>query len=204
MPHWKKNSIAYRLTFLVILFSTMVALLSTALQLYLDYRRDIQGIYTFFASIQETSIRPLEESVWILDDFQIDLQLEGLIKRENVVFAAVEMDGQIAWTKGERTGNNSISHVFPLHHLVRGQAQQIGRLHVVASLEGIYQRLLQRIIVLLASNAVKTFLVSGMILLLFQKSLTQHLIRLARYVQDLDLKNRAPEPLRLEIGRAHV
>ena len=198
LPRWKKNSIAYRLTFLVILFSTMVAILATALQLYLDYRRDIQGIYTFFDSIQETSIRPLEESVWILDDFQVELQLEGLIKRENVVFAAVEMDGQMAWAKGERTPSNSLSHIFPLHHLVRGGSEQIGRLHVIASLEGIRQRLLERIIVLLASNAVKTFVVAGFILMLFQQSLTQHLVRLARYVEDIDPKNGPLAPLRLD------
>ncbi|WP_394708781.1 PAS domain S-box protein [uncultured Desulfobulbus sp.] len=203
LPRWKKNSIAYRLTFLVILFSTMVAILATALQLYLDYRRDIQGIYTFFDSIQETSIRPLEESVWILDDFQVNLQLEGLIKRENVVFAAVEMDGQMAWAKGERTPNDSLSHIFPLHHLVRGSSEQIGRLHVTASLEGIHQRLLQRIVILLASNAVKTFVVAGFILFLFQQSLTQHLVRLALYAEEIDPKKGPLAPLRLDRPSSH-
>jgi len=198
LPRWKKNSIAYRLAFKVIFFSTMVALLSTGLQLYLDYRHDIQGIHAFFSSVQETSIRPLEESVWILDDLQVNLQLEGLIKRENIVFAAVEMDGQVAWAKGSETLTNSISHVFILDHQVRGKFEQIGRLHVTASLEGIYDRLRQRIIILLASNAVKTFFVSGFILLLFQKSLTQHLIRLSRYVQDLDLKNGSLALFRLD------
>lgn len=198
MPRWKKNSIAYRLTFLVILFSTTVAILSTALQLYLDYRRDVQGIYAFFESIQESSIRPLEESVWILDDLQINLQLEGILKRENVVYAAVEMDGEMTWDKGEHVVSNSLSHVFPLHHQVRGKPEQIGRLHVIASLEGIQQRLVQRIVVLLVSNAVKTFVVAGFILFLFQKSLTQHLVRLANYVQDIDLKQGQPEPFLLD------
>jgi len=198
VSRWKKNSIAYRLTFLVILFSTTVALLSTALQLYLDYRRDIQGIFAFFDSIGESSIRPLEESVWILDDLQINLQLEGIIKRENVVYAAVEMDGQMSWAKGEHVASNCLSHVFSLHHQVRGKPEQIGRLHVIASLNGIQQRLVQRIVVLLVSNAVKTFVVAGFILFLFQKSLTQHLVRLAHYVQDIDLKQGQPEPFRLD------
>lgn len=198
MPRLKKNSIAYRLTFLVILFSTTVAILSTALQLYLDYRRDVQGIYAFFESIQESSIRPLEESVWILDDLQINLQLEGILKRENVVYAAVEMDGEMTWDKGEHVVSNSLFHVFPLHHQVRGKPEQIGRLHVIASLDGIQQRLVQRIVVLLVSNAVKTFVVAGFILFLFQKSLTQHLVRLANYVQDIDLKQGQPEPFLLD------
>jgi PAS domain S-box-containing protein len=198
LKRWKKNSIAYRLTFLVILFSTMVACVATALQLYLDYRRDLRGIHDFFAVIEATSLRPLEESVWILDELQVNLQLEGLIKREDVVYAAVEMDGQIAWSRGTPSRDNSISHVYSLRHQVRGNSEEIGRLHVSASLEGIHQRLLQRVIVLLISNAIKTFLVSGFILLLFQKSVTQHLVRLARHVENIDLKRREPEPLQLD------
>ncbi len=195
---WKKGSIANRMTFQVILLSTMVAVLATALQMYFDYRRDVSDIYSFFSSIEETDIRPFEASVWILDELQVNLQLEGLIKRQDIVYAAVEMDNQIAWEKGAADLHNSISRIFPLFHQVRGGPEQIGRLHVVASLDGIYQRLLHRIVILLASNAVKTFLVSGFILFLFQKNITQHLTRLAEYVQDIDIQHQEPQPLRLD------
>jgi PAS domain S-box-containing protein len=195
---WQKKGIAYRLTFQVIFFSTMVALLATALQLYLDYRQEVLGIYSFFTSIEDTSARPLAESVWILDELQVNLQLEGLIKRQDIVYAAVQMDHQVTWAKGSPAPNNSISHSFPLFHQARGATEQIGRLLVVASLDGIYQRLLRRIVVLLVSNAVKTFVVSGFILLLFRKNLTQHLTRLAEYVQDIDIRHQAPPHLRLD------
>ncbi len=198
MALWKKNRIAYRLTYQVILFSTVVTLLVTALQLYLDYRRDINDIQSFFTSIETTSIRPLEESVWILDDLQVNLQLEGLIKRQDIVYAAVEMGDQIAWTKGAPVLDNSLSRIFPLHHSVRGAPEQIGRLRVMASLVGVYQRLLRRIIILLSSNAVKTFLVSGFILLLFRKNISQHLTKLAEYVEVIDIRNSQPRPLQLD------
>ena len=97
-----------------------------------------------------------------------------------------------------RWEKNSIALIFILDHQVRGKFEQIGRLQVTASLEGIYDRLRQRIIILLASNAVTTFVVSGFILLLFQKSLTQHLIPLSRYVQDHDLKNGSLTLFRLD------
>ena len=203
MAFWKKNHIARRLTFQVILFSTVVALLLTALQLYLDYRKDLNDIYTFFASIKETSLRPLEESVWILDDLQVRLQLEGLIKRQDIVYAAVEMGDQIAWTKGTPARDNALSRTFPLFHQVRGVPEQIGRLQVTASLAGVYQRLLRRIIILLSSNAIKTFLVSGFILLLFRKNITRHLTRLAEYVADIDIRHRQPPPLELQGRRPH-
>jgi len=199
MMRWKTNSIAFRLTFQVILFSTLVAVFSTAFQLYLDYRRDVQGIYAFFTSIEETSLRPMEASVWILDELQVHLQLEGLINREDIVYAAVEMDGQVAWSRGNPHSNeDSIAKVFSLQHHVRGRNEEIGRLHVTASLEGIRHRLLQRIIVLLASNTVKTFMVSGFILLLFRRNITRHLIRLSQHAATIDLAQRRPELIRLD------
>lgn len=76
LPHWKKNSLAGRLTVRVIWFSTMVAVVATTVQLYLDYRQDIRSIHSFFATVKDTSLRPLEESVWILDELQVNLQLD--------------------------------------------------------------------------------------------------------------------------------
>jgi PAS domain S-box-containing protein len=196
--HWKKNSIAYRLTFQVILFSTIMALLVTIFQLYLDYRQEIRGIENFFVSIAETSVRPLEESVWILDDLQVNLQIEGLTKRQDIVYAAVEMGDRIAWSKGTPVGKNSISHTFPLLYQVRGDWEQIGLLHVVASLEGIHARLLRRIITLVSTNAFKTFLVSGFILFLFHGNITRHLIGLSAHVRDIDIRQKQPDTIVLE------
>ena len=194
-----KASIAFRLTVLVICFSSMVAVVATAIQLYLDYRRDLQGLYAFFTAIEETSLRPIEESVWVLDDLQVNLQLEGLIKREGIVHAVVEMNGEVAWQKGDPTaGKSTITRTFPLLHQVRNGKELIGQLRVVASRHVIYDRLLDRIVILLISNTLKTFLVSGFILLLFQKQLTRHLIRLADFVRKIDLRHTRPMPLVLD------
>lgn len=198
LPHWKKNSLAGRLTVRVIWFSTMVAVVATTVQLYLDYRQDIRSIHSFFATVKDTSLRPLEESVWILDELQVNLQLEGLIKRQDIIYAAVEMDRQVAWAKGMPLQRNILSHSFPLMHQVRGGSEEIGALHLVASLEGIYRRLLRRVLVLLASNTVKTFLVAGFILLSFKKNIAVHLERLADYVQTVDIQRQEPPPFRLE------
>ncbi len=195
---WRKTSLAYRLTFRVILFSSLIAICFTFLQLYLDFRQDVKNINIFLHSIKETSLRPLEESVWILDDLQISLQLEGIIKREDIVYAAVSMDGKVAWFKGVTASNRRISQTYPLLHHIRGDWQEIGRLQVIASLDGIYQRMFRRIVILLTTNTVKTFLISGFILLLFQKNITHHLETFARSVKQIDIQHREPEPLKLD------
>lgn len=195
---WKKNSLAHRLTFRVILFSSLIAICFTLLQLYLDFRQDVRNINAFFASISETSLRPLEESVWILDDLQVSLQLEGLIKREDIVYAAVEMNGQVNWSKGRPLHNSGLSVTYPLMHQVRGGQEEIGRLQVAASFAGIYQRLLRRVAILLITNTLKTFLVSGFILFYFRTNITTHLEEFADYIQQIDLQQPPPLPLQLQ------
>lgn len=179
----------------------MIALVVTIFQLYLDYRQEILGIQRFFVSIAETSVPPLEESVWILDDLQVNLQIEGLTKRQDIAYAAVEMGGRIAWSKGTPVVKNSMSHTFPLLYQVRGELEQIGLLHVVASLEGIHARLLRRIITLVSTNAFKTFLVSGFILLLFHRNITRHLIGLSAHVRDIDIRQKQPDTIVLKRDR---
>lgn len=195
---WKKNSLAHRLTFRVILFSSLIAVCFTLLQLYLDFRQDVRDINAFFASITETSLRPLEESVWILDDLQVSLQLEGLIKREDIVYAAVEMNGQVNWAKGQPLHNRGLTATYPLMHQVRGGQEEIGRLQVAASFAGIYQRLLRRVAILLITNTLKTFLVSGFILFYFRTHITNHLEQFADYIQQIDIHQPPPLPLQLQ------
>ena len=194
----RKNSIAHRLVVWVILISTSVAVLTTALQLYLDYRQELREISTFFESLSSTSLRPLEESVWILDDLQIGLQLEGLIKHQDIVHAAVDMNGQVAWSKGQPIIANSVVHRLALYHKTPERRELIGHLRVTASLDGVYSRLWRRVMILLLSNSLKSFFVAGLILLLLQKSLTRHLLRLAEHVQTLDIRDRQPATLELE------
>ena len=192
------TSIAARLTVQVILFSTVLAVIATCVQLFLDYRQELRNIRVFFTSVAETSVRSMEESVWILDDLQINLQLEGLTRRQDIVYAAVSMDGRIAWAKGAPPEGKALAHTFPLVYTTGRGPERIGELQVAASLDGVHRRLLRRVVILLCSNGVKTFLVAGFLLLLFRRTIAGRLTRLADYVQHIDISRGEPPPLVLD------
>ena len=192
------TSIAARLTVQVILFSTVLAVIATCVQLFLDYRQELRNIRVFFTSVAETSVRSMEESVWILDDLQINLQLEGLTRRQDIVYAAVSMDGRIAWAKGAPPEGKALAHTFPLVYMTGRGPERIGELQVAASLDGVHRRLLRRVVILLCSNSVKTFLVAGFLLLLFRRTIAGRLTQLAEHVQAIDLRRGEPAPLVLD------
>jgi signal transduction histidine kinase len=77
-----------------------------------------------------------------------------------------------------------------------GTKRPIGTLYVEATLTEVYRNLLNRTLVILASQAAKTFLVSLFILYIFHLFVTRHLITIAGFAGSYNLA-RPPPPLHL-------
>ena len=86
---------------------------------------------------------------------------------------------------------------FPLTTMVQGTSRAIGTLRVEATLTEVYQQLLNRALVILASQAAKTFLVSLFIIYMFHLLVTRHLVAIAEFVGKYSL-GRPPPPLHLD------
>ena len=82
-------------------------------------------------------------------------------------------------------------------HSVRGSMQPIGSLYVEATLDDVYRALLNKALVILASQGAKTFLVSLFIVYIFHRLVTRHLTAIAATLRVYDLL-RPPPPLRLQ------
>jgi PAS domain S-box-containing protein len=193
--------LSMKLLGLILLFSSMLTLLFTALQLWLDYRQDVDSIEERFTIIERTTLESLTNSVWALNEDQIGLLLEGMINLDAIRHVELVTDqGQryaagtmpAAATRLER--NYRLLYRNPR---LPDEQYLLGTLAVQASLEGVYQRLIDRTAAILVTQAVKTFLVSMFILLIVQALLTRHLGTIADYARSLSLSGLA-RPLRLQ------
>ncbi|RYH27490.1 MAG: sensor domain-containing diguanylate cyclase, partial [Alcaligenaceae bacterium] len=70
-------------------------------------------------------------------------------------------------------------------------------LHVVASVDNVMSRLWSKLIVMLVSNAIKTFLVTAFVLLIFQALVGQHLEHIAGYLRQFSRNVSSEQPLQL-------
>src|SRR5581483_10332949 len=75
-----RNGIGFRLLAAVLLFSSVVTLTLTALQLYLDYDHEVGVIETRLDEIGRSYLATLGESLWALDQNQLQLQLNGILR----------------------------------------------------------------------------------------------------------------------------
>lgn len=176
-----------RFAVLIVVFSSCFTLLSTSLQLGLDYRADISRIEQQFNNIRTSYLQAITLSVWSLDDSQIETQLIGLSQLPDIEYVSIIVEGEINWEQGEARSTASRSIDFPLNYSAPGiTAQDIGQLRVIASIDNVYNRLINKAGVILVSNGIKTFLVSGFILLLVWLHITRHLQTISVYLSNMD------------------
>jgi hypothetical protein len=179
------NGLAKRLIVALVLFSSLITAIITAVELHADYRRDIEQINRAFDFIGRSYLPSLVDSVWVSDREQVQTQLDGLLQLPDVEFIGVAVDGTLRWSAGQAQSMRTVSTQIPLLREHRGQQLTIGNLHVVASVDRVLARIWDRLLLVLAANAIKTLLVAAFLLLLFQALVTRHLTRIAEFVRGL-------------------
>ena len=186
-----------RLATYVILFSSLIAVGITALELWTQYRDDVQRIDARMRQIQDAYLDSMVENLWVVDRERLDTQLQGITRLPDFVMAEIRVDGQTLLRRGEPLAERGTTHTFVLQRLHRGQMQRIGELVVTASYLSAYQRALDRLLFFLVANAAKTFLVSLFIFFIFYWLVERHIERIARYAREHAHAGDAP-PLALE------
>ena len=174
--------IARKLIYLLVIASSIITLIITAIQLYLDYERDVQLIESRLNQIESVYVPSLANALWKTDKQEIVLQLSGMIRIPDIQYLTVWENGQVVAANGEPKKENTITRVFPLQYEYRGQIRDIGEFRVVATLDYVYQRLIDKVWVILISNAIKTFLIAGFMLFIVQHLITRHIFHLAEQV----------------------
>ncbi|HEY5717481.1 MAG TPA: ATP-binding protein, partial [Motiliproteus sp.] len=189
LQHRHNNRLSYRLLVYIIMCSTLLAVLSTAVQLLWDYRKDIDDIEQGIASIEAGYLDSLASSLWKLDKDQIGIQLDGIMKLPDIAYASITEvvagKEEAVFFRGTPSNDLPILREFQLRY----RDTVVGRLTIGATLSNVYERLLQKFFIILGSQAIKTFLVSICILVIVHYMIVRHLSTLSRYTQRLDLYN---------------
>jgi len=191
-----RSPLARRLIIAIVLVSSAVTLCLTALQLYGEYHSQFRGIQAVFRQIEQVHRQSMSQSVWDASQRDLQLQLEGIVRVPNMDYAILREGDKVWGQAGRRISRNEIEHQYPITWIHRGQTLNIGTLTVVASLDAIYRELVNRALIIFASNAIKTFLVAGFAFAFFWWLVTRHLFFIAGYLRSVDLRERAP-PLTL-------
>jgi len=195
---FRPTQIALKLIKALVIFSTLVALITTSVQLWSEYDRDLDAIEFRFEQVERGYLESVAANVWHFDTSRLSLLVRGIIEFPDFTFAVVRgSDGKVLASAGKSMETRVIKNTYPLIYTYRDKQHEIGELEVVASLTNVYNRVIDRFGLILLSNAVKTFLVALFMFAVVHWLLTNPLNAIARHVQEIDFKG-LKKPLSLK------
>ncbi|GLR33259.1 ATP-binding protein [Shewanella decolorationis] len=192
-----KSPIGRHLTLSIVLFSSLITLMTSAYQLISDYRGDVSRIDRVFSNIEKANLDVLAASIWVIDERLINTQLNGLIQLPDINYISIKDDSGQSWNSGNEKQTHTLKKIFPLIYKSPTDNINVGTLEVQVDMDAIYQRLFDKAILILLSNGIKTFLVAGFILFLVWYNITKHLDKLSNYCKRINLDTDF-EPLQFE------
>jgi len=193
-----RSSLTWKTILYILLFSSLFTFLATMVQLFQYYQEDVGLIESRMELIEKSYLNPLSTSLWEVDKEQITTQLKGVLSLSDIQFVSLqEQTKELSFSMGKKSTENIISRQFPLKYS-KSESESIllGNLLVIATLDNARQRILNKLLLILVTQAVKTLCVSFCIFCIIYFLLTRHLITIAEHVSSskLDIQN---NPLKL-------
>ena len=189
-----KERLSRRLLFWIILISSAFTLVTTATQLFMDYKKDIAHLDGTLSEVEKTILPSVGIATWNYDKILLQTILTGINAQDNIKSVIVfNKDGTVLMKTGDDNVESRVEKVYPILVATQNndnqEKQEIGSLVVVASLQHIYSQLIDKAFALLITQGIKTFFMSICILILVERLIITHLNELGRWANNTRLTN---------------
>lgn len=183
-----QSTLARKLTTYVVLLSLFATLASTAMQLYLSYKDNMKQITGDFILIDTSYLGSLINNVWVYNDKQIGVQLDGMLGLPSIEYVHINIGDHIAWSAGAIKSESTIQSRFDLIYQDDKRQEVLGILYVTAGLDHVYDKLITRALASIVISTMTVFLAAGSILLIFRNLVTRHMEKMAHFVDTIDME----------------
>lgn len=182
----KLTTLSRKILFYILLCSSTITLLLTLLEVFFEYRTEINGIDRQFNTIEVSYLPSLSENIWLYNMDGIHSQIKGIYSLSDIVYVSIRDElGVEVYYSDREVSTNSVVRSFPLELYRNDRINNLGEIQIHATLDNVYTQLWNRVVVILVGQGVKTFLVSFVILLLIFHLVTRRLSVINRFVSGI-------------------
>ncbi len=181
--------LAKKMVVYIVFASTLITILTSAFQLFQIYKTDVSRIQQRLNEIRNSYGDNIAARVWVTNQQELALTLQGILRLPDIEYIEVYENLELIAKEGLLTDVDTIKLTFPLKYTFRNNLLQIGQMHVTASLTRTYQHIIDQAIIIIISNAIKTFLISGFMLYLFYQLVAKHLTTLGRFAEIININS---------------
>lgn len=175
------------LLFYVVLVGTFVTMISTGLQLFLDYKKNINYLDVLTAQVKVSYTESITEAAWNIDTVQIQALLDGLVAIPEITYASVIYREQTIAESGNAKAENAIKNIQTLNYKsFDNEGINIGDFIFHTSRKPAIDSLINNFFVALLFNFIRTFLIAGFILFIVDYLITRHLRKITDSLKTID------------------
>jgi len=117
---YQKQGIAKILLIWIVLFSSLMTIILSGIQLYIDYRIELDTIHTRLNEIEKSYKESIEASLWHVDLEQLNIQMEGLFSLPDIQMIVLEekqdIEDAVYIIKGQ-SDNLTLKRHYQLFHI---------------------------------------------------------------------------------------
>ncbi|PYF80578.1 MULTISPECIES: ATP-binding protein [Marinomonas] len=188
------HPLAYRIFIKLLSLSLLLALISTSIQVFNEYRREKASMQQQTDYITSSHIEGLRKGLWDLDSEQLELQLKGIMNFSNVnavtLHSADWKEGIVVGDKSAISENNGTT--LPIYYIDRyGEptSRLLGELTVYHDLAAIQSKLLRSAIEIALFQSILVLINGVLLLLIVHLMVTRHLEYMASYTRSIGAGN---------------
>ncbi len=192
-----KSRLAGRLAIYILFFSSFMTFVSTAYQTYAEFRKDIRNIETVLDQIERVYLQNIVAELWTYDLNTLRMSLQGILQFPDVKHVEITTVKGDKISEGDPPKGRMVQKNISLSREHRGTMIELGMLTITATLEGIYQQMTERGLMILITQGFQVFLISALVFSLFYFFIGKPLRSLALYTSSLDM-NTLDQPIDLK------
>ena len=181
------SPLAKKMVLYVVLASTFITIFTSAFQLYGIFKEDVNSIKTRINEVRDSYSKNIASRLWVSNKSELDITLQGILRLPDLKYIAVYEGDKLVTQQGELSGTDIIERDFPLHYYYSNELQEIGRVHITATLANAYSHIYEQAITIVVSNTIKTFLVASFMFFLFYTLVIRHLIEVNKFAENINL-----------------
>ncbi|MCY1348604.1 Sensor histidine kinase RcsC [compost metagenome] len=173
-----------RLLLFILLFSLCFTLVASAVQLHLEYRREMREIEGRLALIRDGYLASFERSLWDLNQVQLKMQMRGLADFPDIAQVRLtSADFNLQEGAREPAGPLRRERFQLAYQPPGGELRQLGELEVAIDLGAIYRRLYATGLTSLLWMGVFLCGLAVALSWLFHRLVTRHLLVMADFTR---------------------
>jgi signal transduction histidine kinase len=185
----KSKSISHKILMAIFLISSLVTLVITLVELRFDYQREVGQLKKNLSLVEKSYSESLSSSLWELNLGQVQTQLNGITSIPGIKHVEVYDNNNFIAQSGSVPKNTIQKTVQLFHEDDLGINKNLGKFVIYADMDIVFEKLSNKIFIIFITQFLRTLLVSVLIYICIQHILTQHLVQIATFFKNLDLKS---------------